>query len=98
MIEVVGFDGSSWRDLKRPLLTILFGAILGAILVTTVFTNWLREFFDFTSLSTIEWITVFLTVVGTLTLQYLVTKNWSRIIRFVTAEPKETDKIRGRIV
>ena len=59
MIEVVGFDGSSWRDLKRPLLTILFGTILGAILVTTVFTNWLREFFDFTSLSTIEWITVF---------------------------------------
>jgi cation-transporting ATPase E len=98
MIEVVGFDGSSWRDLKRPLLTILFGAILGAILVATVFTNWLREFFDFTSLSTIEWIIISLTVAGTLTLQYVVTKNWSRIIRFITAEPKETDKIRGRVV
>ncbi|MCH2656502.1 MAG: hypothetical protein MKZ84_02960, partial [Dehalococcoidia bacterium] len=96
MIEVVGFEGASWRNLQRPILTILFGAIMAAILVTTIFADWLRNFFDFRSLSAIEWLTVSLTVIAALTLQYIVSKNWPRIIRFLIAQPPDSEKVRGR--
>ena len=69
---------------------------MAAILVTTIFADWLRNFFDFRSLSAIEWLTVSLTVIAALTLQYIVSKNWPRIIRFLIAQPPDSEKVRGR--
>lgn len=96
MIEVLGFQGASFRSLTRPVMTLFLGALLGAALVLTVYTPWLRNFFDFSALNAGEWAVVGVGTAAALAGQYYVSHHWREIIAFILATPGKKDRLRGR--
>ena len=96
MIEVLGFEGASFRSLTRPVLTLLLGAALGAALVLTVYTPWLRDFFGFSALNAGEWSVVGVGTAAALAGQYYVSRHWREIIAFILAAPGKNEQLRGR--
>lgn len=96
MIEVLGFEGASFRSLTRPVLTTLLGALLSAALVLIVYTPWLRDFFDFSTLNAGEWVVVGVGVAAALAGQFYVSRYWRQILGFVLAQPGKNDQLRGR--
>ena len=96
MIEVLGFEGASFRSLTRPVLTTLLGGLLSAALVLIVYTPWLRNFFDFSTLNAGEWVVVAVGVVAALAGQFYVSHYWRQILAFLLAQPGKNDQLRGR--
>ena len=96
MIEVLGFEGASFRSLTRPVMTTLLGAALSAVLVLIVYTPWLRDFFDFSTLNAGEWVVVGVGVAAALAGQFYVSHYWRQILAFVLAQPGKNDQLRGR--
>ena len=98
MVEVLGFEGASWRSLTRPVLSTLLGALLVAGFLLTVYTPALRRFFDFTEVHTGDWVIVISAVTAALVGQWLLSRYWERFLNVLIAKPGEKDKLRGRAV
>jgi cation-transporting ATPase E len=96
MVEVLGFEGASWRSLTRPVLTTLLGALLVAGFLVTVYSPPLRSFFDFTEVHTGDWIIVLTAVAASLLLQYLLSRYWQEFLDLLTAKPGKNEALRGR--
>ena len=96
MIEVLGFEGASFRSLTRPVMTLFLGGLLGLALVLTVYTPWLRDFFDFTPINAGEWAIVGVGTAAALAGQYYVSHHWREIIAFLLATPGKKERLRGR--
>jgi cation-transporting ATPase E len=98
MVEVLGFQGASWRSLTRPVLTTLLGALLVAGFLATIYTPRLRRFFDFTEVHTGDWIIVGCAVLAALAGQYLLSRYWQEFLDLLTAAPRKADRLRARAV
>jgi cation-transporting ATPase E len=98
MVEVLGFEGASFRSLTRPVLTTFLGGLLVAALLVTVYTPWLRSFFDFQRVSVADWVIVGLAVSGALAGQFIISRYWQQIIDVLIARPKSGEELRGRAV
>jgi cation-transporting P-type ATPase E len=98
VVEVLGFQGASWRSLTRPVLTTILGALLIGGLLLTVYTPWLRRFFDFTEVKTGDWIIVTIAVGAALLGQWILSRYWQQIIDILIAKPGKKDQLRGREV
>jgi cation-transporting ATPase E len=98
MVEVLGFQGASWRSLTRPVLTTLLGALLVTGFFLTIYTPSIRGFFEFTEVTTGDWILVLSAVAGALTGQYLLSRYWQQFLDVLTAAPKKNEALRGRAV
>ena len=98
MVEVLGFQGASWRSLTRPVLTTLLGALLVLGFLVTIYSPRLRKFFDFTEVHTGDWIIVGTAVGAALLGQYLLSRYWQEFLDILTAAPKKKDQLRGRAV
>ncbi len=101
MVEVVGFEGASFRGLRgftRPVLTILLGALLVVLFLMTLYTSWLRLFFDFTEVGVDQWAIVAPAVAGALIGQYLISQRWTELVDFLLARPGPDDIARGRAI
>ncbi len=98
MVEVLGFQGASWRSLTRPVLTSFLGLLLVAGFLVTIYTPRLREFFDFTEVHTGDWVIVLTAVAGALIGQYLLSRYWQEFLDFLTAKPGKQDRLRGRAI
>ena len=98
MVEVLGFEGASWRSLTRPVLSTLLGALLVAGFLLTVYTPALRRFFDFTEVQTGDWVIVLSAVAGALLGQWALSRYWEQFLNLLIARPGEKDKLRGRAV
>ena len=96
MIEVLGFEGASFRSLTRPVMTLFLGGLLGFALVLTVYTPWLRDFFDFSPINAGEWAIVGVGTAAALAGQYYVSHHWREIIAFMLATPGKKERLRGR--
>jgi cation-transporting ATPase E len=98
MVEVLGFEGASWRSLTRPVLTTVLGAILVGGFIVTMYTPALRDFFDFTEVGWEDWIIVGVAVAGALAGQYILSRYWQQLLDILTARPRAHDELRGRAV
>ncbi|MFS8087055.1 MAG: cation transporting ATPase C-terminal domain-containing protein, partial [Acidobacteriota bacterium] len=98
MVEVLGFEGASWRSLTRPVMTTLLGAILVAGFLLTIYTPALRRFFDFTEVQTGDWVIVISAVAAALIAQWALSHYWQQFLDILIAKPREKDKLRGRAV
>jgi hypothetical protein len=70
--------------------TLIFGMFL------TVYTPWIREFFDFTQVHAFDWTVVGIAVTCSLAGQYLLSNYYHEIIDFLVARPGKKDALRGR--
>jgi len=98
VVEILGFEGASWRSLTRPVLTTLLGATLICGLLLTIYTPWLRSFFDFSQVTAWGWVIVGIAVAGALGGQYVLAHYWQWILDILTAKPGPRDQMRGREV
>ena len=98
MIEVLGFEGASWRSLTRPVLTTALGLALVAGFLVTLYTPSLRSFFAFERVHTDDWVIVGVAVAAALAGQYLLSRYWPQLINILTAKPRQDERLRGRAV
>ncbi len=99
MVEVLGFEGFrevSLRNLTRPVLTVVLGSLLLASFALTMYTSWLRRFFDFTEMGPGQWAIVLSAVVAALVGQFCLSRYWPQIIDWLTAKPSGEEVERGR--
>lgn len=98
VLEVLGFEGASWRSLTRPVLTTALTAVLLAAMFFTVYWPPLRNFFDFTQVPVGDWVIVGVAVGAALAGQYVLSRYWQQILDVLIAKPRKKDMPRGRAV
>lgn len=98
VVEVLGFEGASWRSLTRPVLTSVLGGLLIAGFLLTIYTPTLRNFFDFSEVHAWDWAIVLTAVLGALAGQYLISRFWQQIIDLLVARPGPDQQLRGRAI
>ncbi|MCZ2108837.1 MAG: HAD-IC family P-type ATPase [Dehalococcoidia bacterium] len=98
VLEVLGFEGASWRSLTRPVLTTALTAALLAAMFFTVYWPPLRNFFDFTQVPVGDWVIVGVAVAAALAGQYVLSRYWQQILDVLIAKPGKKDLPRGRAV
>ncbi|MGK2966465.1 MAG: HAD-IC family P-type ATPase [Tepidiformaceae bacterium] len=99
MVEVLGFEGASFRSLTRPVMTTVLGALLAAGFVAVVYVPWLRGFFDFVEVSPTDWAIVLTAVAAALAGQFILSRYWQDLLSLLTGENSGLDVIgRGRNV
>ena len=98
MVEILGFEGASFRSLTRPVMSTVLGAGLAGGLVFTVYAPWLRDFFEFHPVEPWGWIVVGIGVASALAGQYIVSTRWQAILAFLLATPRGDEQVRGRTV
>ncbi|MGE3961997.1 MAG: HAD-IC family P-type ATPase [Dehalococcoidia bacterium] len=95
-VQVVGLEDASLRVPWRPIATAIVAATLGAILVAIVRTATTREFFGFTDVSAVGWASVVIASVAALIGQYLLSRHWRDLLRFVSGQWRSAAPQRGR--
>ena len=102
MVLVIGFDGvtseSRGRRLFRPAMTSFFGLVLLGLFVLTIYTPWIRDFFDFVSVGLDEWGIVIPAVISAMVGQYVLSRNWREILAWIIKQPEAEELERGRAV
>jgi len=98
MVQVLGFEGASFRSLTRPVMTTVLGAILVGGFFLTIYTPGLRSFFEFTEVTTADWVIIGTAVFGALTGQFVLSRYWPQLMRALMAEPSKDDALRGRAI
>ena len=102
MVLVIGFDGITrdmrGRDLVRPLMTSCFGVALVGLFVLTLYTPPIRDFFDFVPVGVGEWGIVVPAVIMGIVGQYVLSRNWRRILAWIIKQPEAEELERGRAV
>lgn len=98
MLEVLGFEGASWRSLTRPVMTTVLTGILVFAMAGTIYVDWLRDFFDFEAVDAFGWVIVITATVAAIAGQYALTRFWPQIVAFAAAAPRTADELRGRAV
>ena len=96
VLQILGFEGASWRRPARPILTILLIGVLVAFLLATVHVDPIRDFFEFREPDLADWILVGCAVVGAIVGQYVIQRYWQQILDFLSAKPKSAEASRGR--
>src|SRR5690606_16371085 len=85
MVEVLGFEGASFRSLTRPVLTTVLGALLIGGFFGVVYVPWLRDFFDFEEMTAGDWVIIAIAVGAALTGQFVFSRYWQQILDILTA-------------
>ncbi len=98
VVEVLGFEGASWRSLTRPVMTTLLAAGLVFLMFLTVSVKPLRDFFEFHEVDALGWTIVGVAVTLTLAGQFAITRYWPQIIDVLTGRSKSQEALRGRAV
>jgi hypothetical protein len=96
VVEVLGFEGASWRSLTRPFLSLVLGAVLLAGFLVTIYTPFLRGFFAFEPVKPTDWIIILTAVAGALIGQYVLSRYWQQILDFITGARPDGQVNRGR--
>jgi cation-transporting ATPase E len=96
MVQVLGFEGASFRSLTRPVLTTFLGGLLVAAFLLVLYVPSLRSFFDFTEMGAEEWSIVLPAVAAALALQFCISRYWPQILDFLVARPRSGEFARGR--
>ncbi len=96
VIEVVGFEEASWRNLTRPVLTFTMAGSLLAMLVFALQNEWLRDFFAFTRVEPIGWAVAVIASIAALVARYAFSRYWKEILAILTAQPRPDEQPRGR--
>jgi cation-transporting ATPase E len=96
MLEVLGFEGASWRSLTRPVMTTVLTILLIGAMVAAVYVDWIRNFFDFEPVDAAGWVIVIVATAAAITGQFVITRNWSAILNFIAQAPRMDEKLRGR--
>ncbi|MFQ5381882.1 MAG: hypothetical protein ACE5EF_09705, partial [Dehalococcoidia bacterium] len=95
VVEVLGFEGASFRSLTRPVMTTVLGLLLLAALVFTIYTPAIRSFFEFTEVNALDWTIVAIASTGAIAGQFAITRYWQEILNVLMAVPRP-DSERGR--
>ncbi len=95
VVEVLGFEGASFRSLTRPVMTTVLGLLLLAALVFTIYTPAIRSFFEFTEVNALDWTIVVIASVGAIAGQFAITRYWQELLYVLMATPRR-DSERGR--
>ncbi|MCC6381196.1 MAG: HAD-IC family P-type ATPase [Dehalococcoidia bacterium] len=98
MLEVLGFEGASWRSLTRPVLTLALTLALGAAMLMTIYTPSLRSFFEFHRVHVGDWFIVGTAVAASLAGQFVLSNYWQELLDTLTAKPKRNEELRGRAI
>ena len=102
MVLVIGFDGITrdmrGHDLVRPVMTSFFGVALVGLFVLTLYTPPIRDFFDFVPVGAGEWGIVIPAVIMGIVGQYVLSRNWRRILAWIIKQPEAEELERGRAV
>ena len=98
MVEILGFEGASFRSLTRPVMSTVLGTMLAAALIFTVYTPALRDFFEFEHVDPWGWVVVGIAVAAALAGQWFVSTRWQEILAFLLATPHGEGATRGRTV
>ena len=102
MVLVIGFDGITrdmrGHDLVRPVMTSFFGVALVGLFVLTLYTPPIRDFFDFVTVGAGEWGIVIPAVIMGIVGQYVLSRNWRRILAWIIKQPEAEELERGRAV
>jgi cation-transporting ATPase E len=98
MLEVLGFQGASWRSLTRPVMTSVLTAILVVAMIGTIYVDVIRDFFDFEDVDAVGWIIVSVATTAAVAGQFAITRYWTDILRFLAQAPKMDEGLRGRAV
>ena len=96
VMEVLGLEGARWQNPIRPLLSLGLAALLIGVLVFTMRTDWLRDFFEFTEVTALGWTIVLASVAVALAGQFVFSRYWHQILDFVIAHPSADELPRGR--
>ena len=100
MVQVVGYEGVSWgwswRAVRRQIMVTSFGAALVGLFILTLYTPFLRDFFDFGAIGVTEWSIVIPAVVAAMAGQYIFSRYWRAIIGWITKQAEERELARGR--
>jgi cation-transporting ATPase E len=96
MLEVLGFEGASWRSLTRPVMTTVLTVILIFAMIGTIYVDWLREFFDFEEVDAAGWTIVGVATAAAIAGQFAITRYWPDILAFLAAQPRSGEDLRGR--
>jgi cation-transporting ATPase E len=96
MLEVLGFEGASWRSLTRPVMTTLLTLALVLAMVGTIYVDWLREFFDFQPVDAVGWTIVLAATAAAIAGQWMISRSWDEILAFIAGMPRMGENIRGR--
>ena len=97
MVQVIGFEGASaQRFALRPVLTTIFGALLLVLFILVLYAPVLRRFFDFTAPGASEWAIVIPAVISAMVGQYVISRRWRSIVRWVIRDPGGSETLRGR--
>ena len=84
------------RRPTRLVLTVGLAAVLLATLVVVTNEPRLREFFAFSPMSGIGWVSVVVAASAALSAQYLLARHWQQALDFLTAKPGLRERVRGK--
>ena len=96
VLQILGFEGATWRRPLRPILTVVLIGLLVSALLATLYVETLRDFFEFVEPDVADWILILCAVSGAIVGQYVISRYWQQIIDFFAAKPGTTEASRGR--
>ena len=98
MYQVLGLEGASFRSFTRPVLTLVLTLLLIGGFFLTIYTPWLRAFFDFTEVTTGDWIIIGTATTAAVIGQFLLRRYWQKLLDLLVAKPGPEHALRGRAV